>query len=159
MELVPCKLNQIAPPIAISEPKIICFEIISFKKYPATIAVIIGINEVIIPACDALVNCNAFDSKIKYKQGSNKASNSINFISFFEKSYFKKPFIKYKKHKDAINILKNITVKGPKSFIADFKATNELAQINMAKISDNIPIKLKSFVNFHSLLSFKYLLI
>ena len=94
IDVVPCKLNHIAPDIAIKEPNINCFVIISFKKYPAAIAVIIGIREVIIPACDALVNCKAFDSNIKYKHGSNKANKSINFISFFEKSYFKKDFIK-----------------------------------------------------------------
>ena len=140
MLLVPCKLNQIAPLIAIKEPNIICLEIISFKKYPAAIAVIMGINEVIIPACEAVVYCKDFDSKIKYKQGSNKANKNIYFISFFEKSYFKKLFIKYTKHKDAISILKNITVKGPRSSIAAFKAINELAHINMANVRDNMPI-------------------
>jgi len=122
--------------------------IISFKKYPAAIAVIIGINEVIIPACDALVNCKAFDSNIKYKHGSNKVKRSINFTSFLEKSYFKKDFIKYTKHKDAIIIRKNITVKGPRSSIAAFNAINELAHINMANINDKIPIILKFFVKF-----------
>ncbi|QKF65590.1 hypothetical protein AVENP_0008 [Arcobacter venerupis] len=101
---------------------------------------IIGINEVIIPACDADVSCNAFDSNTKYKQGSNKAKSNINLISFFEKSYFIKSFIKYTKHKDANIIRKNITVKGPKSSIAAFNAINELAQINMANINDKIPI-------------------
>jgi hypothetical protein len=39
-----------------------------------------------------------------------------------------------------MSILKNITVNGPKSSIAAFKAINELAHINMANINDNIPI-------------------
>ena len=42
-----------------------------------------------------------------------------------------------------LTILRKITVKGPKSFIADFVAINELPQINIAKIRDKIPITLK----------------
>ena len=88
---------------------------------------------------------------MKYKQGSKIANNNINFISFFENSYFKKSFIKYKKQSEAINILKKITVNSPKSCIADFKAINELPQINIAKISEKIPIKLKFLDNLYTL--------
>lgn len=69
------------------------------------------------------------------------------FKSFFVKSSFKKPFIKYKKQSEAMNIRKNITVNSPKSVIADFKAIKELAQINIAKMIEKIPIKLKLFSN------------
>ena len=106
-------------------------------------AVIIGISEVIIPACDAEVYSKAFASKIKYKQGSKKAKSTISLISFFVNEYFVKPLMKYTKHKEAISIRKNITVNSPKSAMADFKAIKELPHINIAKIIDINPIRLK----------------
>lgn len=145
--VVASKLNQTAPITAIEDPKINCLEINSFRKNPAPIAVISGIIEVIIPACEAVVFCRAFASKIKYKQGSNRANKRIYFKSSFVNVYFKKDFIKYKKQALAISILKNITEKGPISPIADFKAIKELAQINIAKTSVKIPIILNFVCN------------
>jgi len=149
--VVACTLNHIAPHTANSEPAINCFVIISFKKYPAAIAVIIGISDVIIPACDADVYSKALASKIKYKHGSKKAKRTINLMSFFVKLYFVKLLMKYTKHKDAISIRKNITVNSPKSTIADFKAIKELPHINIAKIIDTNPTRLKfcDFVKLH----------
>ena len=49
---------------------------------PAKIAVIIGIVEVITPACEADVKRSAFASKIKYRAVSKSESSSINLISF-----------------------------------------------------------------------------
>ena len=141
--VVACTLNQIAPQTAISDPKINCFEIISFKKYPAAIAVMIGISDVIIPACEAEVYSKAFASKIKYKHGSKKAKRTISLISFFVKLYFVKLLIKYIKQKEAISIRKNITVNSPRSTIADFKAIKELPHINIANIIDTNPKRLK----------------
>ena len=52
--------------------------------------------------------------------------------------------------KDAIIIRKNITVYGPRSTIAAFRPIKELPQINIAKIREEIPIKLKFFVNLYT---------
>jgi hypothetical protein len=99
-------------------------------------AVIIGIVEVIMPACEADVYCRAFDSNKKYNPGSNSDKSSIYLTSCLLNLYFVKPFIKYKKQSDATNIRKNITLYAPVSAIADFSAIKELPQISIAKISD-----------------------
>ena len=111
----------------------------------------IGISDVIIPACEAEVYSKAFASKIKYKHGSKKAKRTISLISFFVKLYFVKLLIKYIKQKEAISIRKNITVNSPRSAMADFKAMKELPHINSANIIDTNPIRLKfcDFVKLH----------
>lgn len=147
------RLSQIAPEIAMIDPKSNLLVIVSPRNIPAPMAASSGIVEVITPAWEADVYCKALISKIKYKQGSKSTIARIYFISEVVNFKPMKCFQNSIKTIEAASILPKIILMGPILSRAIFKAIKELAQTRVAPTTAIVPMVLLLRGFFNTVLS------